>query len=29
VIREVFGAAGPTRRQLEAIEIALNTPMCA
>lgn len=26
VIREVFGAAGPTRRQLEAIEIALNTP---
>lgn len=26
VVREVFGAAGPTRRQLEAIEIALNTP---
>lgn len=26
VIREVFGDAGPTRRQLEAIEIALNTP---
>lgn len=26
VIREAFGAAGPTRRQLEAIEIALNTP---
>lgn len=26
VIREVFGASGPTRRQLEAIEIALNTP---
>lgn len=26
VIREAFGAAGPTHRQLEAIEIALNTP---
>ncbi|HWO23903.1 MAG TPA: AAA domain-containing protein [Kofleriaceae bacterium] len=26
VIREVFGAAGPTQRQIEAIEIALNTP---
>lgn len=26
VIREVFGAAGPTQRQLEAIEIALRTP---
>lgn len=26
VIREVFGAVGPTCRQLEAIEIALNTP---
>lgn len=25
-IREVFGASGPTQRQLEAIEIALNTP---
>ncbi|RDV36434.1 AAA family ATPase [Bradymonadaceae bacterium TMQ3] len=29
VIREVFGAARPTQRQLKAIEIALNTPdMC-
>jgi hypothetical protein len=26
LIREVFGPAGPTRRQLEAIEVALNTP---
>jgi len=26
VIREVFGEAGPTRRQIEAIEMALNTP---
>ncbi len=26
VIREVFGEAGPTQRQLEAIEMALNTP---
>ena len=26
VIREVFGEAGPTQRQLEAIELALNTP---
>jgi hypothetical protein len=26
VIREVFGATGPTRRQLEAIEVAINTP---
>lgn len=26
VIREVFGETGPTRRQLEAIDTALNTP---
>lgn len=26
VIRDVFGAVGPTQRQIEAIEIALNTP---
>jgi hypothetical protein len=26
VLREVFGAGRPTQRQLEAIEIALNTP---
>ncbi len=26
VIKDVFGSAGPTQRQLEAIEVAINTP---